>query len=91
MRGRVQLVDLLSTRRQFAAAAISQSDIECVIYVPSEYEHFAVTLEIYSLFLFHFPPFAIYVSLFRRLKLPGQTVRQPRELLHWNELLIVDC
>lgn len=56
MRGRVQLVDLLSTRRQFAAAAFSQSDIECVIYVPSDYEHFAVTLDIYSLFLFHFPP-----------------------------------
>lgn len=33
-----------------------ESDIECVIYVPSDYEHFAVTLDIYSLFLFHFPP-----------------------------------
>lgn len=32
------------------------SDIDYVIYVPSDYEHFAVTLDIYSLFLFHFPP-----------------------------------
>lgn len=53
--GRVQLVDLLSTRRQFAVESAG-SDIEYVIYVPCDYEHFAVTLDIYSLFLFHFPP-----------------------------------